>query len=281
MIKNILTTIGIVVSTLISAQLTTPQPSPLATLTQKVGLTDFEVEYSRPGAKGRTVFGDVVPFDEMWRLGANASTKITISTAVKMGGMDVPEGKYAIYAIPGKETWTIILYKNLSHWGVDGYDQANDLGRFTIKPTKMMDKTESLTLDFSDFTTSSANLNLTWENTSISIPISTPTDEMVEKQIKSVMEGPSANDYYQSARYYLEKEKNLTDALTYINKAIEKRSDAFWYIHVQAKIYMKLGKKKEAMASAEKSLALAKAAKEDFGYVANNEKLIKEIKEMK
>ncbi len=280
-IKNILTTIGIGVSTLISAQLTTPQPSPLATLTQKVGLTDFEVEYSRPGAKGRTIFGDVVPFDEMWRLGANASSKITVSTPVKMGGMDVPEGKYAIYAIPGKESWTIILYKNLSHWGVDGYDKANDLGRFTIKPTKMMDKTESLTLDFSDFTTSSANLNLTWENTRISIPITTPTDEMVEKQIKSVMEGPSANDYYQSARYFLEKEKNLPDALTYINKAIEKRSDAFWYIHVQAKIYMKLGKKKEALASAEKSLGLAKEAKEDFGYVANNEKLIKEIKEMK
>ena len=281
-IKSIVALTAISISTGLSAQLKTPQPSPTATVEQTVGLTDFEVEYSRPGMKGRAVFGDLVAFDEMWRTGANASTKIEVSSDVIIGGLNVPEGKYALYTIPGKESWTIIIYKNLAHWGIDGYDKANDLGRFTVKPTVMNDKTETLTIDFSDFTTSTANLNLTWENTRVSLPIETPTDEMVEKQIKEVMSGPSANDYYQSARYFLEKEKNLSDALNYINNAIDKRPEAFWYIHVQAKIYMKMGKKKEALASAEKSMALAKAAKDgDYGYVANNEKLIKEIKAMK
>jgi hypothetical protein len=265
-----------------SAQLTTPQPSPTATLTQKVGLTDVEVIYSRPGAKGRTVFGDLVPFGEIWRTGANSATKIKVSSDVKIGSIDVPTGQYAIYTIPGKDEWTIILHKYLENWGAGGYDQTQDLGRFTIKPSKMMDKYETFTIDFSDLTTSTGNLNLIWENTKISIPVITPADEMVEKQIAKVMEGPSANDYYQSARFFLEKEKNLDQALVYINKAVESRSDAFWYVHVQAKILAKLGKKKEALASAEKSLAMAKAAKDgDFGYISNNEKLIKEIKSMK
>lgn len=281
-INTLLSIVALFLSASLSAQLTTPQPSPTATLNQKVGLTNFDLIYSRPGAKGRIIFGDLVKFDEVWRTGANASTKLEISTDVTIGGLEVPEGKYALYTIPGKDSWTIIIYKNLSHWGVDGYDKANDLGRFTVKPTKTNDKTETLTMDFSHLTTSSGNLNLMWENTKVSMPIETPTDKMVEKQIAKVMAGPGAGDYYQSARFYLEKEKNLDEALGYINKAVEKRPEAFWYIHVQAKIYAKLGKKKEALASAEKSMALAKVNEGgDYGYVANNEKLIKEIKAMK
>ncbi len=265
-----------------NAQLTTPQPSPTATLTQKVGLTDVEIVYSRPGAKGRTVFGDIVPYGEMWRTGANASTKLQVSTDVKIGGLDVPKGKYSLFTIPGKDEWTVIVNKDITLSGTDGYDQANDLGRFVVKSTKLNDMVETYTMDFSDFTTSTANLNLTWEKTKISLPIVTPADELVLKQIEKVMEGPSGGDYYQAARFYLEKEMKMDDALMYINKAIEKRPEAFWYIHVQAKIYAKLGKKKEAIASAEKSMALAKAnADGDYGYIVSNEKLIKEIKEMK
>ncbi len=278
----LLSTAALAITASFSAQLTTPQPSPTATLTQKVGLTDVEIIYSRPGAKGRVIFGDVVPYDVIWRTGANSSTKIKVSNDVKIGGVDVPAGQYAIYTIPGKEEWTIIIHTFLENWGDSGYDQSKDLGRFTVKSSKMMDKYETFTIDFSDFTTSSANLNLIWENTKVSLPIVTPADDMVEKQIEKVMAGPGANDYYQAARFYLEKEKNMDQALAYINTAVEKRPEAFWYIHVQAKILAKLGKKKEALAAAEKSMALAKESKEgDFGYVSNNEKLIKEIKAMK
>lgn len=280
---NLLFTAGmLLMATVAKAQLSTPQPSPTATLTQKIGLTDVEVIYSRPGVKDRVIFGELVPFGEIWRTGANSSTKVKFSDDVTVGGVNVPAGQYALYTIPGKDEWTVIIYKQLENWGAAGYDKTQDQGRFTVKPTSLANKYETFTIDFSDFTTSAGTLNLMWENTKISFAIDTPADEIVEKEIVKVMEGPGANDYYQSARFYLEKNKNMDQALVYINKAVEKRPEAFWYIHVQAKILAKLGKKKEALAAAEKSLALAKANKDgDFGYSISNEKLIKEIKEMK
>lgn len=266
----------------LTAQITMPQVSPEATLKQKVGLTDVEIIYSRPGAKGRVVFGEVVPFGEVWRTGANSSTKIKVSEKVTIGTLEVPAGQYALYTIPGKDEWTIIIHKFLENWGSGGYDQSQDLGRFTVKPTQTLDKYETFTIDFSELTTSSGNLNLIWENTKVTFPILAPSNEIVEKQITKTMEGPSANDYFQSARYYFDNNKNMDQALTYVNKAIEKRPEAFWYVHLQAKILLKLGKKKEALAAAEKSLAAAKESKDgDFGYILNNEKLIKEIKETK
>ncbi len=264
----------------ISAQIKAPQPSPSATIEQTVGLTSVEVEYSRPGMKGRKIFGDLEQYGKMWRTGANASTKITVSDDVKIGGKDVPAGKYALYTIPGETEWTIVLHKNLEHWGVGGYDEAEDLCRFTVKPTKLKDAVETFTIDFSNFTTSTAWINLSWENTKVSFEIVTPADEMVEKQIKEqLVDGPAAGTYYAAARHYLDKNENLDQALTYINKAVEKRPEAFWYIHVQAKILAAKGMKKEAIAAATKSMELAKANEGgDFGYVKNNEALIAKLK---
>jgi hypothetical protein len=273
---------ALLISTLSNAQLKTPQPSPTTTLQQAVGLTDVEVIYSRPGAKGRTIFGDLVPFGEIWRTGANSSTKIKISDDVKIGGQAVSAGQYALYTIPGKDIWTVIIYKGLENWGSAGYDKTQDVARFDVKPTKLTDKYETFTIDFSDFETSGATLNLMWENTKISLPIATPTDAQVEKQIADMMAGPSANSYYGAARFYLEKGIELEKAEMWMNKAIEMRPDAFWMIHVQAKILAKQGKKKEAILAAEKSMKMAKESKDgDFGYVSSNEKLINEIKAMK
>jgi hypothetical protein len=267
-------------SSLAFGQIKAPQPSPEATLTQAVGLTNVEIVYSRPGAKGRTVFGDVVPFGEIWRTGANSSTKITLSDNVKIGGQDVPAGTYAIYTIPGKEEWTIILHKYLENWGAGGYDQTQDLARFTVKPTMMTENYESFTIDFASFASGKAMIDMRWENTKVSFAIETPTDVMMEKQIKAqLIDGPSAGTYASGAGYYLEKGEKLDLAATWIVKAIELRPEAFWYLHTEAKILAKQGKKKEAIAAAEKSMEMAKANKEgDFGYVGNNERLIKELK---
>ena len=167
-----------------NAQIKAPQPSPTAELEQMVGLTEVEIEYSRPGKKGRDIFGSLLPFGEIWRTGANASTKISVSDDVMIGGQKVPAGQYALYTIPGKDEWTVIIHKHLENWGAGGYQDSEDLCRFTVKPTMMNDTYESFTIDFSDFTTNSANINLTWDKTRVSFPINTPTDEMVEKQIK-------------------------------------------------------------------------------------------------
>lgn len=277
--KLLLSTIAAAVTFATTAQIDAPQPSPTAEIEQMVGLTEVEIEYSRPGMKDRAIFGNLVPYGEIWRTGANASTKITVGDNVTLGGKEVPAGKYALYTIPGKDSWTVIIYKDLENWGAGGYDQSKDLCRFQVKPTKLNDKVETFTIDFSDFTTNSANVNLSWENTRVSIPMVTPADELVEKQIKQVLiDGPGAGSYYSAAKFYLDKNKDLDQALEWINKAVELRPNAFWYIHVQAKVLAAQGKKKEAIAAANKSMEMAKNNEGgDFGYVKNNEDLIKKI----
>jgi tetratricopeptide (TPR) repeat protein len=270
-------------STAISAQLRTPQPSPKCTISQVVGLSDIEVEYSRPGMKGRKIFGGLLAYGEMWRLGANASTKFSTSKDVSLGGFDVPAGDYSLYAIPGEKEWTIIVHKDITLNGTGGYDMANDLGRFTVVPTRSADTFETLTIDFSTFTTVGADLCIRWENTLVRIPIKTHAIEEVEAQIKKeIIDGPGAGDYAAAARFYLSQEKNYEQSLTWIDMAIKGSPDAFWYVHNKAQILAKLGRKKEAISAAEKSMEMAKANEDgDYGYVENNQKLIAEIKATK
>lgn len=264
----------------VQAQLETPQPSPLCTISQKVALTDVEVTYSRPGVKSRTIFGDLVPFGKMWRLGANASTKLKVSSDITLGDLDLPKGEYALYAIPEKDAWTIVVHKNLTHWGIGDYQEKDDHGRIKVKAMQMKDQVESLTIDFGGFQTDGADMYIKWENTMVKIPIKTNAIKEIEDQIQQVLvEGPSAGTYYSAARFYLDNDRDMKQALEWIDMAIKKRPEAFWYIHQKAKIQAKLGMKKEAMATAEKSMKMAKENEEgDYGYVKNNEDLIKEIK---
>jgi hypothetical protein len=264
----------------LEAQIKTPAPSPTGEIEQMVGLTEVEIEYSRPGMKGREIFGSLVPYDKMWRTGANASTKITVSDKITMGGLEVPEGTYSIMTIPGKEEWTIILSKKLEMWGTGDYDETMDLGRIVVKSNMLNDAVETFTIDFSHLTSTGAHLNMSWENTRVSIPIETNAMEEVEKQIKSVLiDGPGAGTYYQAGRFYLENGKDLDQALAWMSKACEMRPEAFWYLHQKAKILGELGKTKEAIATAEKSMEMAKNNDGgDFGYVKNNMDLIEKLK---
>ncbi len=279
-LKNLVVAAFLLASAAAQAQLTTPQPSPTATIIQKVGLTDVSVTYSRPGAKERVVFGEVVPYGKIWRTGANKATAITFSTEVTFGGTDVKAGTYSLFTIPGKDEWIVILNSNTELWGAGGYEEAKDVARITIKPTVIQDKVETLTLDFSHLEGDQGFLNVRWENINVTVPIKTPANSAVEKQIKEMLlDGPSAGTYSSAARFYLENDKDMTQALAWIDAAIEKRTDAFWYVHQRAKILQKMGKVNDAMAAAEKSMQMAKENKDgDFGYIANNEKLIKELK---
>jgi tetratricopeptide (TPR) repeat protein len=262
-----------------NAQITAPQPSPTATLTQTVGLTEVAVSYSRPGVKDRTIFGGLEKWGNMWRTGANASTKVKFSEDVTIEGNKLAAGEYALYTIPGESEWTIIFNTNLTLWGTGGYKEEEDAFRFTVKPVKLADKIESLVIDFSHFTYTGAKMNIKWENTLVSFTVETNSIDQVEKQIKEqLIDGPSAGSYASAAEFYLENDKDLTQALTWMNKAIEKRPEAFWYVHKKAKVLAKMGKKKEAIEAAKKSIEMAKANEGgDYGYVATNEKLIKEL----
>jgi small nuclear ribonucleoprotein (snRNP)-like protein len=279
-IKNIFAGALVLLVAAAQAQLTTPQPSPTATINQKLGLTDISVTYSRPGAKNRVVFGELVPFGKVWRTGANKATSVTFSTDVNLGGKDVKAGTYSLFTIPNSAEWTVILNSNTELWGAGKYDEAKDVARFTIKPTILNDIVETFTIDFSHLVGSDGHMNLSWENTRVAIAVKTDANGMIEKQIKEILvDGPSAGTYYNAARFYVENDKDMNQALTWINAAINKRPEAFWYMHYKAKIQAKMGKTKEAIATAEKSLTMAKENEDgDYGYIANNEKLMAELK---
>lgn len=264
----------------VNAQIKTPAPSPTATISQQVGLVDFEVNYSRPGIKDRVIYGKLVPYGEVWRTGANGSTKIKFNEKVNIGGKDVDAGEYSIYTIPTESEWTIIISKSLDNYDKDDYKIEDDAARFMIQPTKLTDVMESFTIDFGTFTNNGCNLNLIWEKTRVTIPIKVFTDEAVMAAIKkTIFDGPSANDYRRAALYYKDKGEDLEQALAWIDTAISKRTEAFWYVYNKAEILQDMGKKKDAIAAATKSMEMAKVYEEgDYGYIKRNEELIAKIK---
>lgn len=258
-----------------SAQINVPAPSPLGKVEQKVGLTDISVEYSRPSVKDRDIFGSLVPYNEMWRTGANASTKLTISDSAEIGGEMVPAGTYALYTIPGEEEWTIILHKNLSYHGTGGkmYKTEEDQLRFKVKASKLCYKVETLTINFTDLTPTSCNLEITWDNVSVSFPIIVNYDAAVMLQIEQAMT-ISQSTYYQAARYYLENDKDMEQALEWINLALE-NNEKYWIMRQKALILAKLERYDEAIEAAKLSMNLAKEAGNN-NYVEINQASIDE-----
>jgi len=262
------------------AQLKTPAPSPLQTVTQAFGLGEIKIEYSRPSTKGRKIYGDLVAFGKMWRTGANQSTKITFADDIKVNGTDVKAGTYALYTIPNMGEWDMKLYKDLTLGGsTDEYKMENELMRFKAKAQDTKDFTETFTITVNNITSTSCSIDLVWANTKVSIPVTTVIDDKVMKNIEKEM----ANDkrpYFSAANYYFENGKDLNKAAEWINKAVEINPNAYWIWHVKAKINAKQGNKAEAMKAAETSMEKAKEDKND-DYVKMNEKIIAEIKAMK
>ncbi len=262
-------------------QLKVPAPSPTQTLKQNFGLGDITIEYSRPGVKGRVIFGDVVPFGKIWRTGANSTTKITFSDDVKLEGKAVAAGTYGLYTMPDKESWTVMLYKDLTLGGnVADYKPENEVLRFTVKPSTLANKVESFTMNIADITPSTANIELCWDKTRAAINVTTDIDTKVMKNIETAMSPDDKRPYFQAASYYYETDKDLAKALEWANKAIEQSPKAFYVVHLKAKIQMKQKDFKGAIASAEQSITLARDAKND-DYVKLNEKLIAEAKKGK
>ena len=258
-----------------NAQVKTPAPSTAQKITQTVGLTDVTLEYSRPSMRGRLIFGGLVPYDMMWRTGANANTKITFSEDVTIGGSELKAGTYAIYTKPNAQSWEIYFYNDASNWGTpQEWDESKVAAKVKASIYPMPMNIETFTMSFDDVTNNSANLSLMWEKTNVAIAITFKTDEMVTKSIEKVMGGPSANDYYSSAVYYLEADKDMEKAKNWIDKAIEMRKEpAFWYFRQQSLIYAKSGDKKGAIKAAKTSLKLATEAGNDDYVSLNNKSL--------
>jgi tetratricopeptide (TPR) repeat protein len=260
----------------VDAQLKTPAPSPTQTIKQDFGLSAIELNYSRPGMKGRKIFGDLVPYGKVWRTGANSATTLTFSDEVLIGGTKISAGKYGIVTIPDKDNWTIIITKQLDITSPAAYKQDMDIVRVNAKPMMMKESVESFTMQFANVKPTSTELHIMWANTAVSLPISTEVESKIMAQIKNTVE-TDTRPYFQAAMYYMDNGKDLNQALTWFDKALEQNPNAFWVHHQKANALAKLGKKEDAKTSANKSMQLAKEAKND-DYVALNEKLLDSLK---
>ncbi|MEJ8819778.1 DUF2911 domain-containing protein [Lacibacter sp. H407] len=257
-------------------QLRTPQPSTTQTVKQDFGLGGIELSYSRPNMKGRKVFGDLVPFDKVWRTGANSATTLTFSDEVIIGGTKIPAGKYGLLTIPSANEWTIIITKQTDVTSPAAYKQDMDIVRVKAKPMALPWSFETFGMSFENIKDNSLELMIAWDKTLVSLPITTDVDGKVMKQIETIMTKDN-RPYFAAAAYYADNGKDLNQAVAWFDKAIEQNPQAFWVYYQKAKALAKLGKKSEAMAVSAKSMELAKAAKND-DYVALNEKLQKDLK---
>jgi hypothetical protein len=255
-----------------------PVPSPGAKVKQTVGLTEFEVEYARPSMRGRTIFGDLVPFDEVWRTGANVATKVTFSTDITFGSTPVGAGTYSLFTIPGKDSWTVILNKEIDSWGTGNYKEEMDVARVIAK-SEPHASTETFEISFEGISKDGAFLTLKWEKTAVRVPIKVEVDAQAEANIqKAIAEKPQdANVYRNAANYYMQNKIKLDVAETYMAKSLELNSTS-WYSHyLYAQILSENAKTKEAIAAANMSLFLGQQAAAESGKAFVYEKLVSDM----
>lgn len=264
-------------SSSIEAQIAAPAASPSSKLEQKVGLTDVTVDYSRPSMRGRTIFGDLVPFGAIWRTGANARTKVTFSDDVVVDGQTLKAGTYAIFTKPSATSWEVYFYTDYNGGGApQEWDDIKVAAKTTAQAYELSMDVQSFTISIDDVTDNSAVIGMLWAKTYVGVKFEVPTDTAVMSSIESAMSGPSANDYYASAVYYLGAGKDINKAKEWIDKAISmSETPAYWQLRQQSLIYAKAGDKKGAIKIAKKSLAAAEA-ENNADYVKLNKDSLKE-----
>jgi len=279
--NNLFTVLGIV---LMSASLATaqslPQPSPGAETEQMIGLAEVEVEYSRPSAKGRTIFGDLVPYNELWRTGANKCTTLETSEDIMVNDNMLKAGAYSVLTIPGKESWTVIFNNNTELRGTGGYSESEDALRLTVPANSMGRMVESFTIDFSDVTTSSANLNIYWEKTHVALSIKHDYLPIAKKNVEAALkEAEGAYSTYESAaEFYIDNNMEADKALELAKKSVE-MNEVFWNVYTLSRAYANKGMYEQAIKAAERSMKLSEEA--DYKpYIKRNQDNIAKWKEM-
>ncbi len=258
------------------AQIKMPAPSPAQTVKQEFGLSNVELSYSRPVKKGRKIFGDLVPYNAVWRTGANGATTLTFGDNVIIGGKEIPAGKYGLLSIPGAASWTLIITKQTDVTSPAAYKQDQDVVRVTAKVKPSGSSVENFTIQFDNIQPESCDLIISWDKSAVTLPIKTNVDATIMASIKESMQSDKPA-YFQAAFYYLESGKDLKQAETWFAKAVEAQPNAFWIRYQQARALAKLGKKAAAKEAALKSKELASAANNQ-DYVTLNNKLISSLK---
>lgn len=261
----------------VEAQIKTPESSPAQKIEQTVGLTQVSLTYSRPSMRGRAIYGNLVPFDKLWRTGANMNSVITFSNDVEIDGTTLSAGSYALYSKPGVSSWEVYFYTDTNNWSLpETWDPSKIAAQVTVPTVPLSVETETFTFSFDDIRNDSAVLGIRWAKTYVGVPIHFYTDKEVMANINRVMNGANGTDYYLAAVYYFEADKDIQQAKVWIDKAMTMtKQPQYWQLRQKSLIYAKAGDKQGAIAAAKESLALAKKAQND-DYVALNTKSLKE-----
>jgi hypothetical protein len=260
----------------VTAQVKTPQSSPSSKVEQIVGLTTVEVNYSRPSSKGRTVFGELVPYGSNWRTGANANTTVTFSENVKIEGKELVKGTYSLYTTPKADSWDVVFYKTTDNWGLpEKWNDADVAVKVSVKPESTNRHVETFTISVDNITNDNAVLSLQWEKTIVPVKFEVPTKEVAISSIEKTLAGPKAGDYFSAGQYFYNSNGDMSKALTWVNQAIdltEKGKDVpFWYLRQKSLIQAKLNDKKGAIETAKLSLASAiKSGNKDYEKMNND-----------
>lgn len=264
--------------TTMEAQVKTPQASPVSKVEQTVGLTNVEIEYSRPGSKGRTVFGELVPYGKLWRTGANANTTVAFSEDVTIDGKLLKKGKYALYTLPKADSWEVIFYNDTDNWGLpEKWDETAVALRTVVKPETLGRKVETFTIGVNNVDNDYANLEISWEKTLIPVRFEVPTQKVAMKSIETTLAGPNANDYFSAAQYLYQSNGDMKKAQVWVNKACDMKGaeTPFWYLRLKSLVQAKNGDKAGAIETAKQSMASAEKANNQ-DYVKMNKDSIAE-----
>lgn len=272
-----LTALGCLCLSSYGQEMKLPAPSPLATTKQDFSTSFIEIKYSRPSVRGRKIFGQTIPYNAVWRTGANAATTLTFGEEVSIKGHVIPAGTYALYSVPGEKEWKIIINKGVGNWGVSGFDDKDDVAVFNVPVQKMPETLQTFSIDIQNLGTRNCDIVLAWENTKVVLPVVADNDKKITEYLENAIHQPKL-PYQQAANYYLETGQQLDKALGYADLAIKENPNAFWLYWLKARICQKLGKKDEALKAARKSAEMASKTPYAQEYQRNAEQLEAELK---
>lgn len=279
--KRIITTIAIVGLFVFSnAQVLSPQASTEANFQETVGLTEIEIEYYRPNKSERKIFGNLVPYDKIWRTGANNNTTIEFKDDVKIDGQNLKAGKYSIYTKPNKDSWEIYFYTENNNWGnPTNWDESKIALKTNTKVKKLDQPIETFTIALENKTIDSAELTIAWDDVKVATKIEVPTEKKVMKSIEKTMSGkPTSQDYMTAANYFYTTNKDIQQAKKWMDEGMKLNDNPqFYHLYRQALIHEKSGDIKSALKIAQESLNASKIAN-NSDYIKLNEELINRLK---
>ncbi|XOV94947.1 MAG: DUF2911 domain-containing protein [Bacteroidota bacterium] len=257
-----------------------PTTNSRSSIKQRIASTDIEVTYNRPNMKGRTIFGSLIPYGQVWRTGSDASTKVHFSTSVFIGDTELDSGTYELFTIPGEDEWIIIFQENRSQWGSYSYNNEHDLLRLIVAPSKLPEPVETFTMGFDNVTSNTAILSLSWENIKVPIPVSVDLTKTVVPQLELALLQEGRKPYFRAAMFYYENDLNIQRASELMTMAIQENPKHIGMLYRQALILENLGDKKGAIVAAEKSLneAMKVSGELKAEYIRLNGEILSRLK---